>query len=63
LTISNNNSFNNYKIISIDGKEVLSDEIGVGNSYINATHLKAGIYFLVLSGDGKQSQTLKIVHL
>jgi hypothetical protein len=63
LTISNNNTFNAYTLNTIDGKEVLSDSIGDGNTYINTSHLQAGIYFLVLRGDRKQSRTLKIVHL
>jgi hypothetical protein len=63
LTISNNNTFNAYTLNTIDGKEVLSDSIGAGNTYINMSNLQSGIYFIVLRGDGKQSRTLKIVHL
>ena len=63
LTISNNNSFNAFTLNSIDGKEVLHDGLGSGNNYINVSHLKSGIYFLVLSGSGKQSSILKLVHL
>ena len=63
LTISINKTFNAYSLKTIDGKEVLSDAIGAGNTYIYTSHLQAGIYFLVLRGEGKQSRTLKIVHL
>jgi hypothetical protein len=63
LTISNNNTFNAYTLNTIDGKEVLSDSIGAGNTHINMSHLQSGIYFIVLRADGKQSRTLKIVHL
>ncbi len=63
LTISNNNSFNAFALNSIDGKEVLHDGLGSGNNYINVSNLKSGIYFLVLSGSGKQSSILKLVHL
>jgi hypothetical protein len=63
LTISNNNSLSSYKLISIDGKEVLSDELSAGNTSIIVTHLQSGIYFLVLKGTEQQSSILKIVHL
>ena len=63
FTISNNNSMSDYKLITMDGKEVLHDGLGSGNTHINISHLKSGIYFLVLSGAGKQSRILKLVHL
>ena len=62
LTISNNNTLNAYSLNTIDGKEVLSDALGVGKTYINMTHLPSGIYLLVLRGDGPQSRILRIVH-
>lgn len=63
LTISNNNSMNAYKLITMDGKEVLSDELGTGNITINMTQIPAGIYFLVLIGAEQKSTISKVVHL
>jgi len=63
LTISNNNSLSAYKLITMDGKEVLSDGLGVGNTQIKMTHLPAGIYLLVLIGPEQKSTISKVVHL
>ena len=63
LTITNNNSLSTYKLIKLDGQEVLSDVIGAGKTMINMTHLPAGIYLLVLTGPEQKSTISKVVHL
>ena len=63
LTISNNTSLSTYKLITMDGKEVLSDELGIGNTSINMTQIPSGIYFLILTGSDQKSKISKVVHL
>ena len=63
LTVSTNNSLSAYKLITVDGKELLSDELGTGNTTINMTQIPAGIYFLVIIGPRQKSTISKVVHL
>ncbi|HPH82950.1 MAG TPA: T9SS type A sorting domain-containing protein [Flavobacteriales bacterium] len=63
LTILNNNSFSSCSLITMDGKEVLTEGLMAGNTQISMSQLPAGIYFLVLRGAGQQSRTKKVVHL
>ena len=63
LTILNANSFSAFSLVTIDGKEVLSDRLMSGTTNVNMSQLPTGIYLLVLKGEGQQSRILKVVHM
>jgi hypothetical protein len=62
LTISNNETFKNFSLQTLEGKEVLSESLFDGNNQINLIQIPAGSYFLVLRGEGLQSRVIKVVH-
>lgn len=63
LTILDANSFSAFSLVTIDGKEVLSDRLMSGNTNVNMSQLPTGIYLLVLKGEGQQPRMMKVVHL
>jgi hypothetical protein len=63
ISLNNNNSFNAYSLLTVDGKEIQSEKLLAGTTSINLTQIPSGIYLLVLRGAGQQSRTMKVVHL
>ncbi len=55
VTFSGNNSNGSVRIIDVNGKEVLSQNINSLNGNINCDQLTNGIYFVELTVDGKSA--------
>jgi hypothetical protein len=63
LFIDNVNRFNSFKIISLQGQQVINGELNEGNNRIDVSSIKAGSYLLILEGLGIQNQVIRILHL
>jgi hypothetical protein len=63
FTIHNNGMFRFYTLTTLDGKELLSDRLQGEYTTINSSQLPAGIYLMVLQGEGENLQTFKVVRL
>jgi hypothetical protein len=63
LFIDNVNRFNSFKLISLQGQQVINGELNEGNNRIDVSSIKAGSYLLILEGLGIQNQVIRILHL
>lgn len=63
FTIFNNGLYRFYTLTTLDGKELMRDRLQGEYTTINSSQLPAGIYLMVLQGEGDNRQTLKVVRL
>ena len=55
------NQTKEYSLFDLSGKNLISGQISEEKSNISISHLPAGMYFLQVSTNGKQSETQKII--
>ena len=62
LTINNSGAFTAYRIVSLEGQELLGGALKEGDNTVDVSQIPAGIYFIGLNSAGQQSRFYKLIH-
>lgn len=61
LTIENSGNYNNYQILSMEGRLLTLGELKIGGTQIDTSVIPFGIFFIRFSDGADQSKTFKLV--